>query len=134
MTIKQIIIFSILLNFSYSCSSSIIPPSESKYLNICQTNLNCNKKNTVECAVKLYLGSKNLFVDAQANLNKKLYLSAKTNLRKALCCLEKAKNKIKEAKLANYNDYKAIMDFKLETKVKSHISIYQSFLRRIRWK
>ena len=101
---------------------------------LCGTVITCEKKSDGECALNLYLESKQLSAAAHMSFSQKLYLSAKVNLRKAMCCLKAAQKRAKKAKLATYSDYQMIMNFNLEKKITHHINECEGLLRKARWK
>jgi len=102
--------------------------------NICQTSIKCYKKTKAECAVTLYLKSTRLFQKAQEFSERQLYLSVQAHASQALCCLEKAKSKIKNAKLDNFDDYQIVMLFGLDKKIEEQINACNEILRRVKWK
>lgn len=119
----------------FSCNTHHIKdPRSPKLNNICSTSIKCYKKTKAECAVALYLKSKKLLNKAHKFSEKQFYLSTQTYASQALCCLEKAKSKIKNAKLDNFDDYQIVMLFGLDKKIEEQISACNSILRRVKWK
>jgi len=99
----------------------------------CKPQLDCTGKSEAECAVALYQDSERFVKEGEKLIAKKLYLSARVEFMQALTRLSEAEIRIERAKLNNYEDYKIVMQFKLDHKVKQRIMFCERLIRFTQW-
>ena len=100
----------------------------------CSPQLDCKDKSEAECAVALYHDSDNFIKEGQKLIEKKLYLSASLEFMQALTRLSEAEIRLKRAKLDNFQDYKMVMRFGLEKKIKERIKTCEKLIKFLQWK
>ena len=99
----------------------------------CKPQLDCKGMSEVECAVALYHDSERFVKEGEKLIAKKLYLSARVEFMQALTRLSESGIRIERAKLNNYEDYKVVVQFKLDYKVKQRIMLCERLIRFTQW-
>ena len=99
----------------------------------CKPQLDCTGKSEAECAVALYHDSDRFVKQGEKFIAKKLYLSARVEFMQAICRLVEAEIRLERAKLNNFEDYKIVMQFKLDDKVKQKIKFCERLIRFTQW-
>ena len=100
----------------------------------CNPQIDCTGKSDAQCAIALYEESGEFMEKGKAHASRELYLSASSEYMHAMCRLVEAEIRLRRAKLDNFEDYKTVMDFNLEEKVKARIKLCESNIRHYQWK
>ena len=95
----------------------------------CKSQLDCTGKTEAECAIALYYDSEKFIKEGEVLISKELYASARIELMIALCRLVESEIRLNRAKTSNYQDYKIVMHFKLDKKVKEKIKFCERLIR-----
>lgn len=99
----------------------------------CRPMVNCDNKSQAECAIAHYEASQQFINEGEELISKRLYTSARLVYMQAVCRLEVAKILLNEAKLANFEEYKSVIDLDLENMIKEKIELCDRKLNNLRW-
>ena len=100
---------------------------------VCSESSDGKVMSQAECAVSLYASSENFLNSGKDLIKKKLYVSAQSQLRRAISLLIEARMRLKRAKIENFDDYKILTHFKLEKKINERIKLCERLIRAVMW-
>jgi hypothetical protein len=100
----------------------------------CRPQLDCTGITESECAISLYYDSTKFIQNGQELIKKELYLSASLEFMQAMCRLIESEIRAGRSKTINYENYKKVIEFDLEKKVKEKIKFCERMISFTQWK